>query len=102
MTSHYCRDKSFQYKIEGRSKPFIDQNLQLQLPGYENPEDAALHSHMIYSHYAGSFPSYFSSEINEAELYQAIGDAKHSFEAWQQMQQKLLEAMLSYQKRNAL
>jgi hypothetical protein len=30
------REKLIQYKIKGQTKPFVDQNLQLQIPGIES------------------------------------------------------------------
>jgi hypothetical protein len=91
-------DKLSQYKIGGPSKPFIDQNLQLQLPEWDPPQSQTNQCHSpIYSHYVGSSPSFpFSLQINEAELYHAITEAERSYESWKQMQQKLQEAVKAY------
>lgn len=94
--SESSRDKLAQYKIEGQSKPFIDQNLQLQMPGCDVSEEEVDHLQSpIYSHYVGSYPlssAYFSSQVNEAELYHAMAEAERSYEAWKQMQHQLKEA----------
>jgi|GEM_PF-4471569 len=93
--SEYCPDKLSQYKIGGPSKPFIDKNLQLQLPEWDlQPPAQASRSHSpIYSHYVGSSPSfYLSSQVNEGELYQMMAEADRSYEAWKYMQQRLMEA----------
>lgn len=89
-----CQDKLSQYKIGGPSKPFIDQNLQIQLPDWDSYQSQISSFHSpIYSHYVGSSPSSpLSSQINEAELYHIMIEAEHSYEAWKQMQQKLREA----------
>jgi hypothetical protein len=92
------RDKLSLYMIGGPSKPFIDKNLQLQLPDCNPHQGAQTPSQSpIYSHYVGSSPSsYLPPQINEAELYHAITEAEHSYEAWKQMQQKLKEATNRY------
>lgn len=92
--SEFSRDKLAQYKIGGQSKPFIDKNLQLQIPGCDPFPEQTDHSYSpIYSHYVGSCPSSgLSSQINEAELYHAMAEAEGSYEAWKQMQQQLKEA----------
>ncbi len=90
--SKCCREKLIQYRINGQSKPFVDKNLQLQIPGCDtsNPMNDSSFS-PIYSHYAGSCPfiSYLPSQINEAELYQAMAEAEKSYEAWKNMKQRL-------------
>ena len=88
IDSECCRDKLSQCKIGGPSRPFIDQNLQLQLPEWDTSSQSS-HS-PIYSHYVGSSPaSPLASPINEAELYQAMAEAEKSYESWKHMQQKL-------------
>lgn len=93
----YCQDKLSQYKIGGPSKPFIDQNLQIQLPGWDAQQQQISPSHSpIYSHYIGSSPSsYLSSQINEVELNNAMKEAERSYQAWKQMQQKLRQVAQS-------
>ncbi len=89
--SECCRDKLSQYKIGGQSKPFIDKNLQIQLPGWDPHHHQTDHSYSpIYSHDFGSYSSsLLSSQVNEAELYQAMKEAEYSYEAWKRMQQQL-------------
>lgn len=98
--SECCREKLLAYKIEGQSKPFVDKDLQLQLPGCESQQPAASPTspNPIYSHYVGSCssPSYVPSPVNESELYQAIQDAEQSYEAWKKMQNRLKEAAKVY------
>jgi hypothetical protein len=96
--SEWCRDKLLQFKIGGQSKPFVDKNLQLQLPGCDSHNEETDHSHSpIYSHYVGSSPySYISSQINEAELYHVMAEAEHSYDAWKDMQKRLKEAATAY------
>lgn len=101
--SECCREKLLAYKIEGQSKPFVDdKDLQLQLPGSESQEstESPTSPSPIYSHYVGSCPSpsYTPSPINEDELYQAIHDAEQSYEAWKKMQERLKEASKAYGK----
>lgn len=94
MTNSECtRNKLSQYKIGGQSKPFIDKNLQLQLPGWDFQHiQTDLSFRPIYSHYIGSISSsYFAPQVNEAELHHAMQEAESSYEAWRQMQQQLKE-----------
>lgn len=102
MNSEYCRDKLSQYKIGGPSRPFIDQNLQFQLPNWDS-YSGHIHSHFhspIYSHYVGSSPSSsLSLPINEEELYHVMKEAEYSYEAWKKMQVKLQETIKAYSSR---
>ncbi len=87
-------------KIGGPSKPYIDQNLQINLPDWDSYQKHFDSSHSpIYSHYVGSTPSsYLSSYINENELNHAMNEAARSYAAWKKMQQKIqaaAEAILS-------
>ncbi|WP_068467531.1 hypothetical protein [Candidatus Protochlamydia phocaeensis] len=98
--SECCREKLFQSKINGQSRPFIDQNLQLRIPGAElpaEPSDPPPHN-PIYSHYAHALPaaSYLPSTFREAELNKAMADAQQSYEAWKKMHQQLMEAAQQY------
>lgn len=94
------REKLSQYKIERQSKPFIDQNLQLQLPGWDSHYHHVMeHSHSpIYAHYIDSTPavSYFPLEVNETELYQAMQEAEGSYKFWLSMQKQLKEIVQVY------
>ncbi len=95
--SECSRDKLFQYKIGGPSKPFIDQNLQLQIPEQNIlPANHCSHS-PIYVHYVGSSPSAsISLQVNETEIYQAIQDAEQSYHSWKKMQKKVNELYASF------
>ena len=99
MNYFECRqEKLYQYKIERQFKPFVDQNLQFQHPGWNlsNYNSQANDSHSpIYVHYVGSPSSYLPIEVNEAEIYQAIREAEGSYKAWKRLQQQLKEK--SYQ-----
>lgn len=100
VDSKQCQDKLSQCKIGGPSKPFIDDNLQLQLPNWESQQAQTPSPSPIYSHYMGPSPtSYLSSQIPEAELYQMMAEAEQSYEAWKQMQQKIKEAAQAYQEK---
>ena len=100
MDTKCCQDKLSQCKIGGPSKPFIDQNLQIQLPDWDKAERKTESSHSpIYIHYIGSPPSsYFSSPVNESELHHAIADAERAHAAWKKIQNKLNEAVQSVRK----
>lgn len=90
LYSEYCRGKLFQNKIGGPSKPFIDQNLQLQLPEWDFSSGHHCSLSPIYAHYAGSSPSpSVSLQVNEAEIYHAIHEAECSYDSWKQMKQKV-------------
>lgn len=88
--SESSRDKLSHYKIEGQTKPFIDQNLQLQLPGWDPTHcQTQLTCSPIYSHFIGSHPSSFATQVNEEDLLRAMEEAECSYEAWKNMQQQL-------------
>lgn len=90
--------KRYQNKINGQFKPFIDKNLQIQIPGFDLPSEARINSscNPIYSHYCqNSFVITPEMASIEAELNTAILEAKHSYEAWKKMQKQLLEASMS-------
>lgn len=92
------QDKLALSKVGGPSKPYIDQNLQIHLPGdspSSHPQQPQVHS-PIYSHYVGSSPaSPLSSQINENELIEAMAEAEQSYEAWKKLQKKIKEAVAS-------
>jgi hypothetical protein len=92
--SESCRDKLSQYSMGCPSKPFIDENLQLQLPERAPQQDQTSRFHSpIYSHYMGSVSSsYLSLPVNETELYHIMREAEQSYAAWKQMQGKLKDA----------
>ncbi len=76
------------------SKPFIDDNLQIQLPN-SHPElcEAPLIKGRIYSHFASASASLAAPPLfNDADLLQAIKEAECSYEAWKKMQAKIKRA----------
>jgi hypothetical protein len=91
ISSTFFREKLSQYRIEGQSKPFVDKNLQLQLPGYKEEDlvpQFRSFSNPIYSHYA---PAPFSDLLNmyKDELATALQEAEQSYKAWKQMQKNV-------------
>lgn len=89
-----CHDKSFQYKIRGQSKPFVDKNLQLQLPEWDaySTQITPSSSSSIYSHYINFCPSFhLFPEINEAEIHQSIKETELSYKAWKEMHDQIVE-----------
>lgn len=93
--SETSREKLFQYKIKGQSKPFVDENLQIQIPGVESQKNTASPS-PIYSHYSSHQLGSSSLPVNEADFYQAMEEARQSHEAWKKMGQKLEEKAKKY------
>lgn len=89
-----CKEKLSQSLLPRRSKPFIDHNLQFQMP--DETQMGRAHS-PIYAHYMGEIPpiSSFDTQVNLTELYQAMKDAKHSYEAWHNMKEQLSQAAKS-------
>ena len=75
-------------------KPFIDQNLQLQIPEWDPQAAQNNLSHSpIYSHYVGSSPSSVScTQVNEAEIKHAMTEAEKSYKSWKKMQKRIQEA----------
>lgn len=79
-----------QCRFKGQARPFIDKDLQFQVPGVDN----YLESHEpscytnIYLHYTPSFTLDFFP-LNYKELEKAIDDAQNSYEAWGKMQKQL-------------
>lgn len=84
------RDKLMQYAMKGQTRPFIDRNLQLQMPELERENEAMASYTNIYSHYASTFSSH-SCSLNREELEQAVAHAHQSYEAWKRMKQQLME-----------
>lgn len=98
--SEFCREKLFQYKIEGQSRPFIDRNLQLQIPGVDSHIEVGKgqgHS-PVYAYYSQKLPktTYLPTLVKEAELNQVMTDAKQSYSAWKKMRKQLLKAAQRY------
>lgn len=89
----FCKEKLSQNLSARSSKPYIDNNLQMQTPGWEESHDS--HSnHPIYTHYVGTKPSITSLMIiNESEFYRAMIEADNSFKAWQVVKKKIQNAV---------
>ena len=97
--SDCCKEKLSKNLQPRQSKPFIDKNLQLQFPESDLPSGQISRSHSpIYSHYMGDSPSisYLAPHVNESELYKAMKDAEHGYEAWKKMKEQLSEATKSF------
>ncbi len=98
--SEFCREKLFQYKINGQSRPFVDQNLQLQIPGIDShAEVGKSQSHSpIYAYYSQKLPKIPHLPIlsKEAELDRVMTDAEQSYLAWKKMRKQLLKAAHRY------
>lgn len=94
-SSECCKEKLSQNLLPRQSKPFIDKNLQLQIP--ERDKGHANRSlSPIYSHYIGDSPSLsnIAPQVNEGELYKAMKDAEQSYQAWQEMKEQISKASL--------
>lgn len=98
VDAEFCRERLLQYKIEGQTRPFIDKNLQLQIPGIETRLETSHTYSPIYAHFSQTFPKtgYFSSPVNEEELTQAMTNAKHAYQAWKKMHEQLLKTVQGY------
>ncbi len=86
--------KAAQCKINGQSKPFIDNNLQIQIPGLDaSYETSIAESHKsVYAHFCQE-PAVITQEMAniESDLKTAIEEAQQTFEAWKKLQKQLLE-----------
>ena len=87
----YCQDSSKQeklksYKIRGRQRPFIDDNLQLQYYD-EKPVQEKKSSSPIYFHYFGKFTS--PRDEKTVELSQLYDEAAASYRAWKRLTDKI-------------
>lgn len=90
--SEYCKEKLSQNLLSRQFKPFIDHNLQLQIPISDFPAGQICRgASPIYCHYIGDNPSisYLPPEVNERELFKAMKDAEQSYEMWLQMKNQL-------------
>lgn len=97
--SDCCKEKLSQNLLPRQSKPFIDQNLQLQIPESDLPNSQMNRSHSpIYTHYMGDSPSnaYLAPQVNASELYKAMQDAEQSYGAWGKMKEQLINASKSF------
>lgn len=89
----FCKE-DIQCKIEGQKRPFIDKNLQLQLPGIDRTQEQGTSipsHHQIYSHYAPHYP--LTMPFNENEVEKAMTEARRSYEAWKKMHDALVDRM---------
>jgi hypothetical protein len=85
----YCR-------IKGQTRPFIDNNLQLQWPSLEHYLDQQKFYKPIYSHTSTFFDSFhWNSSLNfqQAEIAKAIATARQAYKTWQLIQQQLKETL---------
>lgn len=85
----FGKEQLVRYKIKGQARPFIDEDLQLQLPGLEDRQTKSEYYSHIYSHYFNQSHLPIATLPSEQELEQAMHDAQKSYEAWKQMQQEL-------------
>lgn len=77
------------YRSQGHARPFIDRDLQLQIPGTEQKQDSACMK-KIYAHYANSLPPVVSSSLLETSgLKTALQEAAASHAAWRELKQSL-------------
>lgn len=94
----FCKEKLGQYKIEGQMRPFIDETLQLRLPGLEGQKNSFYpYTSSIYSHYSNSFSPTLTVP-SEIELEKAMHEAQQSYESWKQMQSRLTNIVKSISK----
>jgi hypothetical protein len=89
------QDKLSVLNIERQSRPFVDENLQIQLPGLKDPSIASdpSPSSPIYVHYAkyNCSPLPLPPSINEKEINQSMVEAEKAYQAWQQFKHKILQ-----------
>lgn len=66
--------KGMQFKIKGQFKPFLDENLQMQIPGEESDSTSGsyLYPHFDAFQSPGDYPFFIDQE-----------EAKDADEAWQ-------------------
>ena len=89
--SERCRDKVSLKSVGGPSKPFVDDNLQFQLPNWiSETEKTQSHHRPIYSHFTGSVPSIQPhSQIYEDELLHSMNEVDRSFDAWKRLKERI-------------
>lgn len=88
-----CRkEKLFKYRIKKSDRPFIDANLQIQIPGVESTAEKQGYS-QVYSHYSLPTPSTLPTppSLGEHLLTEMMAEAKRSYAVWKKKQQQLLE-----------
>lgn len=95
------RELILPYKAKGPSRPFMDENLQIQIPDLEevNEVKSTTHYSDIYSHYSNQLKS-FSSEsdtnLKEKELESLIAQTQQSYEAWKRLRDIIVEKMATF------
>lgn len=93
--------KTRQNKINGQSKPFIDRNLQIQIPGLDAAPDTQISTSCksLYTHYCQN-AVIITQEMAaiESELNSAISEAQKSYDAWKKMQAHLSETAAKIKK----
>lgn len=97
MYSEIFRNKISQQKIQGQIKPFIDKNLQMQIPGLENVNLLDRPHTPIYIHFIRN-PSPFYLDIGETQLFQAMEEAEKSHKAWLKMKELLQKTIQDFSK----
>lgn len=96
--SEFCGEKLSGYRIKAQAHAYVDQDLQIQIPGSDingTAENNPSHS-PIYAYFTPSLPPYRSFSLKEAELLQAMNEANHSYGAWKKMQEQLHQASSKY------
>ncbi len=86
-TQHCERLKA--YRILGQSRPFVDRNLQIQLPGSDILEETNQPQISLFSHYLPLQTPLTSCCEEELMLNQMMEDVEKSFRSWKEMVQEL-------------
>jgi hypothetical protein len=95
--SEFCREKLFPHKIEGQIRPFVDGNLQIQIPGVDSQGESHKNYSPIYAYFSpllSKQPSF--AQEKEVELSKVMAEAEQSYQAWQKMQKQLSQAAEKY------
>lgn len=80
-----------------QAKPFIDENLQFQMPALELSNNQMNNGvSQVYCHYIGAQPLIAYQEINENELYYAMQEAENSFLAWRERKEEIIQLSNKY------
>lgn len=96
MNTFCHREQIPAFKIKGQKRPYIDQELQFQLPGIEDYQEPIIrHRSQVYSYYLGDgvqqFHPSLTIPIDYKGLEQAIADANQSYTVWKKLHQQILE-----------
>lgn len=87
------REKLNPFKIKGKKHTFIDENLQIQLPGQEHHHSSYT---PIYSHYLGGVNAhhpYLESSSTEQQLKTLSKEAEQVYMNWKNLQNQLVSEM---------